>query len=97
MTPPDLRRRFNFGLALWVLALGAAGLFLAAPLEGTGLSPIIVEIHAQARAAIDRFSPYLLVAALGMSVGLGELSSTFSDYPREAIATRWGQDRKSVV
>jgi hypothetical protein len=34
--------------------------------------------------------PYIVVALLGLSVGLAELSSTFPNYPLEAITSNWG-------
>ncbi|MGH2524137.1 MAG: hypothetical protein ACRDH2_16645, partial [Anaerolineales bacterium] len=91
MQAPDLRRRFNYGLALALLALVALGLFLAAPLDELNLHPVVVTVQAQLKAAFAQLWPFAAVAALGASVGLSELTSTFEDYPREAIATRWGQ------
>jgi len=88
---PDLRRRFNFGLAFGVLLLAAAALFLVTPLEGTGASPLVLTVQTQAKKGLEALSPYLFVGLLGAVVGLAELSKTFSDYPREAIAARWGQ------
>lgn len=34
--------------------------------------------------------PYIVVALLGLAVGLAELSSTFPNYPLEAITSNWG-------
>ncbi len=34
--------------------------------------------------------PYIVVALLGLAVGLAELSSTFPNYPLEAITSSWG-------
>jgi hypothetical protein len=87
----DLRRRFNFGLAVWVALAALLALFLASPLDQTNLHPVILAFHKDLKAALVLLSPYLLVGALGAGVGLAELSSTFSEYPREAIATQWGQ------
>jgi hypothetical protein len=91
MQAPDLRRRFNLGLAFWIFLFGIIALFLAAPLGQSNLHPNIIEVQAQTKAALTLLAPYLLVGALGGGVGLAELSSTFNDYPRQAIATRWGQ------
>jgi hypothetical protein len=91
MGSPDLRRRFNVGLAVWVVVLGALGLFLAAPLENSNLHPGLIDLQQQAKAALVLLAPYGIVGVLGAGVGLAELTSTFGDYPREAIATRWGQ------
>jgi len=35
-------------------------------------------------------TPYIVVALLGMAVGLAELASTFPNYPLEAITSGWG-------
>jgi hypothetical protein len=48
-------------------------------------------VQTQLREALVTLAPYLVVGTLGAAVGLAELSKTFSDYPREAIAARWGQ------
>jgi hypothetical protein len=91
MESRDLRRRFNLGAAaLGVLAVAAA-LFLATPLEGAGAPEMLLTVQSQMRRALEALSPYLFVGLLGAMVGLAELSKTFSDYPREAIAARWGQ------
>ncbi len=81
----------NWRAALGLIFLGAAALALATPLDGLNLHPLIPAWQAQAKAALVVLAPYLVVAVLGAGVGLSELASTFSDYPREAIATRWGQ------
>jgi hypothetical protein len=91
METPDLRRRFNVGVAAWVIVGGALALFLATPLTGTGAPDALVTAQTQLRAALAALAPYLAVGALGAAVGLAELSKTFGDYPREAIAARWGQ------
>jgi len=93
MPPPaaDLRRRFNVGLALAVVGLGALALFLALPLEGTSLHPLIIDFQGRLLDAIYLLAPFALVGALGAGVGLAELTSAFNEYPREAVASRWGQ------
>lgn len=91
MKGADLRRRFNVWFALWVVAGGLVGLFLAVPLDNTGLHPFVITVQGQLRQALLLLSPFLMVGALGAAVGLAELTSTFTDYPREAIASQWGQ------
>lgn len=91
MNGSDLRRRFDFGFAFLVLVLALAAIFLAIPLDTLNLAPIILQLQTQGRLALMVLWPYATVAALGAGVGLAELSSTFDDYPRQAIATRWGQ------
>jgi hypothetical protein len=91
MNGPDLRRRFDLGFVLLVFALALVALFLATPLETLNLAPIVPLLQTQGRLALLVLWPYATVAALGAGVGLAELSSTFDDYPRQAIATRWGQ------
>ncbi len=88
---PDLRRRFNVGMILWVIGAGAALIFLVTPLDGLNVHPVVRAAQTQAKAALVALAPYLMVGGLGAIVGLAELSKTFSDYPREAIAARWGQ------
>lgn len=84
-------RRFNLGLIAFTLIILAIGAFLLAPLNLLGLAPGILEFQTQALATFKNLLPYIFVATLGGGVGLAELSSTFSDTPREAIATQWGQ------
>ena len=91
MGAPDLRRRFNLGLAFWLVMLAAAALFLASPLDPMNIAPGVVAAQKDLKAAIILLAPYLLVSGLGAGMGLAELASTFGEYPREAIATRWGQ------
>jgi hypothetical protein len=91
MESPDLHRRFNVGVAAGVIVIAAALIFLAMPLTGTGAPDFLVAVQTQLRAALVSLAPYLVVGGLGGVVGLAELSKTFSDYPREAIAARWGQ------
>lgn len=91
METQDLRRRFNVGAVAWVVVLAAALIFLATPLTGVGAPEAVIAVQTQLRAALVSLAPYLVVGVLGAGVGLAELSKTFSDYPREAIAARWGQ------
>ena len=93
MPPPaaDLRRRFNLGLAFGIVLLGALALFLALPLEGTRLHPLVIDFQSRLLDAIYLLAPFALVGALGAGVGLAELTSAFNEYPREAVASRWGQ------
>jgi hypothetical protein len=78
------------GLVLLAVVAIALGMFAAAPLDGLGLHPNVLVLQAQFKASIGVLAPYLFVGALGAGVGLAELTSTFGDYPREAVATRWG-------
>ena len=87
----DLRRRFNFGTTLFVFLATVLALLLLTPLDGLNLHPSVIALQHQTKEAIILLSPYFLVAIAGAAVGLAELSSTFNDYPREAIATEWGQ------
>ncbi len=87
----DLRRRFNFGTALLVILFATIALLLVTPLDGLNLHPAVIALQHQTKEAVILLSPYFLVALAGAAVGLAELSSTFNDYPREAIATEWGQ------
>ena len=87
----SLTRQFNFGLAILIMVGGGLALFVAAPLDGMNFHPFVSALQAQLRTALESFAPFLMVGALGAGVGLAEVSSSFTDYPREAIATRWGQ------
>jgi hypothetical protein len=91
MESPNLRRRFNLGLALGLVGLFVLALFVLAPLEGLKLNPVILMVQERTEATLLQLGPFFFVAVLGAGVGLAELASTFSDYPRESIATRWGQ------
>lgn len=91
MNAPDLRKRFRIGFGLWVIIIAAVTLFVAVPFPAGSVAQWIIDVQAQARAGAELLAPLLMVAGLGAAVGLAELSSTFSDYPREAIATQWGQ------
>lgn len=84
-------RRLDLGLLFITLLIVAAGAFLLAPLNLLGASDSLLMFQMQALVTVEKLLPYLLVGVLGGGVGLAELSSTFSDTPREAIATRWGQ------
>ena len=87
----DLRHRFNLGVTLVMIVIALGFLFLATPLDQLGLSAGAIQFQAKLREAIGSLSPFIAVALLGAAVGLAELTSTFEDYPREAIATQWGQ------
>jgi hypothetical protein len=92
MTAPDLRRRFNRGLSAWTslgLLIGVLIVFLALPVQQ--IWPALYPMQDGLKTVVIFLIPYLAVSALGAAVGLSEISSTFSDYPREAIVTRWGQ------
>jgi hypothetical protein len=88
---PDLRRRFNLGLALIGVSVAVLALFLALPLEGANLHPALLDVQRRLRDAIVLLAPFAAVGALGAGVGLAELTSAFNEYPREAVASRWGQ------
>jgi hypothetical protein len=87
----DLRQRFNLGLALILLVAGVWALFLILPLDQLGLSSNMVQLQLKLRDMLSSLTPLMAVGALGALIGLAELTSTFEDYPREAIATQWGQ------
>jgi hypothetical protein len=72
-------------------AVLALAIFLALPLEGTNLHPIIIDLQGRLLSAIYLLAPFALVGGLGAGVGLAELTSAFNEYPREAVASRWGQ------
>lgn len=90
---PDLRRRFNATASTWGF-LGVVVfvliVFAALPLQEMGL-PQLLKMQAGLNAIVEFLIPYLAVGGLGAAVGVAEISSTFSDYPREALVTRWSQ------
>lgn len=90
-SPPDLRRRFNFSLAAWGLLLSLAAIFVVMPLQDMNVAPQLLALQEGIKVTGVFLIPYVAVGVLGGAVGLSEVSSTFSDYPREAIVTRWGQ------
>ncbi len=94
MASPDLRRQYNFGMTATGglgLLIALAAVFIALPLKTMNVAPEWVAIQEGIKATVIFLIPYAAVGALGAAVGLSEVSSTFSDYPREAIVTRWGQ------
>ncbi len=76
-------------LALMLLALIV---FLIFPMETVLLQPWVPALQAQLRALIGLGWPYVAVALLGAVVGLAEIASTFPNYPREALVTRWAKN-----
>ena len=91
MQAPDLRQQFNLGLFLLAGAVVVAAIFLLIPLENANILPAIIDWQSRARQTAGLLAPYVAVGTLGAAVGLAELSSAFNDYPREAVAARWGQ------
>jgi hypothetical protein len=90
---PDLRRRFTLSASTWGFlgaVLFALMVFAALPLQDMGL-PQLLSVQASFSAIVEFIIPYLAVGGLGVAVGVAEISSTFSDYPREALVTRWSQ------
>src|SRR5690349_16775532 len=83
----------NWLIVLLVIVVGAIATFAALPLDTLAPKPIdfILNVQKIVRDAISTLAPYLLVATLGAGVGLAELTSTFSDYAREALASQWGR------
>jgi hypothetical protein len=91
MLSADLRRRFNLSLFVWGVLIAALAILVALPLKTMNVAPELLAVQEGVKAVTVFLIPYAAVGALGAAVGLSEVSSTFSDYPREAIVTRWGQ------
>lgn len=89
----DLSRRFKWGVSMWgffgTVAFGLA-VFAALPLGDMGL-PNLLSVQTSLGAVVKFLIPYVAVGGLGAVVGMAEVTSTFSDYPREALVTRWAQ------
>jgi hypothetical protein len=66
--------------------------FLAFPMETVSLQPWAPALQAQLRVLVSQGWPFAAVALLGAMVGLGEIASTFPNYPREALRTRWARN-----
>jgi len=94
-TPPSTnepRRGPGGWTVLIVLLLLAFAVFLAFPMETVSLQPWVPALQAQLRTVVGQGWPYVAVALLGAIVGLAEIVSTFPNYPREALRTRWAQN-----
>lgn len=87
----DLRSRFNFALTLGLLFIVVLTVLLAVPLDLMNVQPVLIQLQTRIKDALGSLTPFIAVGALGAAVGLAELTSTFEDYPREAIVTQWGQ------
>jgi hypothetical protein len=87
----DLRSRFNFAVTFIFLFLVVLAALLAVPLDLMNVQPVLIQLQTRIKDALGSLTPFIAVGALGAAVGLAELTSTFEDYPREAIVTQWGQ------
>jgi hypothetical protein len=89
-TTPTSRPLFISRLNGWfvglVLLLLAVLVFLAVPLDSDPTSWVAI-----LQKKLSAGGPYGIVALLGGIVGLAEISSTFPNYPREALRTRWAR------
>ncbi len=89
----NLRQPFRLGFAwaFWGIALGAAAIFIAFPLERLDPPPValVLLIQEQGRALLALLWPLATAAVLGAGVGITELSS-YKELWREAIGARWG-------
>ncbi len=74
-----------------VLLLLALGVFLIFPMESVALQPWVPALQARLRQSASEAGPVAAVALLGAIVGLAEITSTFPNYPREALRTRWAR------
>ena len=87
----DLRNRFNFWATFSLFFIITLAVLLALPLDLLNLDPLIIKLQTRVKETLGSLTPFIAVGALGAAVGLAELTSTFEDYPREAIVTQWGQ------
>lgn len=87
----DLRTRFNFWATSGLIFIAVLAVLLAMPLDLMNLNPVVLQLQTRIKDALGSLTPFIAVGALGAAVGLAELTSTFEDYPREAIMTQWGQ------
>ncbi len=83
---PQPRQGLSGWILFFVLLLVVLIVFLALPLEKCPL-PWVATLQIMLRAS----GPYGVVALLGGIVGLAEISSTFPNYPREALRTWWAR------
>jgi hypothetical protein len=92
LPPPD---KAQGGPGVWavlaVLVILALVVFLALPLEQMSVQPWLPQFQAQLLAAFAQAGPYAVVILLGAIVGLAEITSTFPNYPREALRTNWAR------
>jgi hypothetical protein len=79
-------QRLNIWIVLLVLLLLIVLVFLVVPFAD-GSTSWMAMLQKELRAS----GPYVIVALLGGIVGLAEISSTFPNYPREALRTRWAR------
>ena len=87
----DLRNRFNFWATFSLIVIATLAVLLAMPLDLMNLNPVVLQLQTRIKDGLGSLTPFIAVGALGAAVGLAELTSTFEDYPREAIMTHWGQ------
>ncbi len=76
---------------LLVLLLLVLAVFLVFPSESFSSHPWVLALQTQLRTGVTWIGPYGIVMLIGGIVGLAEISSTFPNYPREALLTRWAQ------
>ncbi len=76
---------------LLVLLLLVLAVFLVSPSESFSSHPWVLALQTQLRTGVTWIGPYGIVMLIGGIVGLAEISSTFPNYPREALLTRWAQ------
>jgi hypothetical protein len=91
--PPSPTTRGPGGWAIFLaLLLLALIVFLIFPMETVLLQPWVPALQVQLRALVSQGWPYVAVALLGAVVGLAEITSTFPNYPREALRTQWAKN-----
>jgi hypothetical protein len=87
--PNKPNRGWQIGcIGLIVLVLLVAG-FFAFPLQRVPAPEWLKTVHAVARVALGGAGPFVVASLLGATIGLAEVTSTFSTYPREALQTTW--------
>ena len=92
---PAPRVKPGRGLNGWIALLILPPLiFLAFPViadDSSPVQPAVPALPEQPSAWLVQLAPYVVVMLLGVIVGLAEISSTFPNYPREALRTRWAK------
>ncbi len=91
LNAPLPRRSPGIWAGLVVLLLMAVAVFLTLPLANLAVQPWLAQWQRDLQNAFTQAGPLISVALLGAVVGLAEISSTFPNYPREALRTRWAR------
>jgi len=78
-------------LFTWIVFFAALALLLIFPFDQLGLPRAISTVQRYLLGALGQLLPYVGVAGFGILVGMSEITSAFSDYPREALGTQWGK------